>query len=173
MVLDSTENTLYFAYGSNLNQEDLDAWCKLKNCSRIDLETKKPIRAILNGYELAFDYCSSSRNCGVADVKVAPGKHVEGVLFEMTKGDMDSIKRKEGVAAHVYRPENITVRLPDGQEKDVKTYVVNVKEERCIPPSKRYLEIIISGAKNFGLSPEWIQTLNEIVPSDNGCQKRT
>ena len=57
----------YFAYGSNMDKGDLDSWCDKKRYKHLNLEIIKPTK--LSGYKLSFNYKSSSRNAGVANIK--------------------------------------------------------------------------------------------------------
>ncbi len=70
----------YFAYGSNLNQEDLNKWCRQRNRPLIDLKSKSPRTCILRDYRLDFNYYSPSRGGGAANIEPSLGEHVEGVL---------------------------------------------------------------------------------------------
>ena len=45
----------YFAYGSNLNQADLDRWCDNRPVPRLNLNQKTWQRATLEGCKLVFD----------------------------------------------------------------------------------------------------------------------
>jgi len=49
---------LYFSYGSNMNQKNIDRFCDRIQQPRIDLPSKNPRRGVLRGYKLDFNYHS-------------------------------------------------------------------------------------------------------------------
>ena len=159
----------YFAYGSNLNQEDLDKWCKNKGYCPIKFSSWK--RAKLKDYALVFNVYSNSRKCGVANIERKKGEVVEGVLFIITKEDLDKLDVKEGARGkkRKYEHHKISVETEEGKEvKNVITYWVPKEKttQDFIKPSKEYLNIIIEGAERYGLSKEWIDKLKQIPTKD-------
>jgi len=156
----------YFAYGSNLNQEDLDKWCKNKGYCPIKFSSWK--RAKLKDYALVFNVYSKSRRCGVANIERKEGEVVEGVLFIITEEDLKKLDKKEGHPKK-YQRHTISVRTEEGKEvKNVITYWVPKEKttQDFIKPSKEYLNIIIEGAERYGLSKEWIDKLKQIPTKD-------
>lgn len=87
---------LYFSYGSNMNQDDLNRFCKQVNRPIIDINTKSPKIGILKDHKLDFNYHSTELGGGAANFTPSPGDHVEGVVFEMSKEDMVTLDMKEG-----------------------------------------------------------------------------
>jgi len=156
----------YFAYGSNLNQEDLDKWCKNKGYCPIKFSSWK--RAKLKDYALVFNVYSKSRRCGVANIERKEGEVVEGVLFIITEEDLKKLDKKEGHPKK-YQRHTISVRTEEGKEvNNVITYWVPKEKttQDFIKPSKEYLNIIIKGAKRYELSKEWIDKLKQIPTKD-------
>lgn len=157
--------TKYFAYGSNLNQDDLNDWFRKRHPDKsILLNNKNPHVAVLDGYEIVFDYNSSSRKCRVADLKRSD-ERVWGVLFDMNSEDMKFIEEKEGVRKKIYHEELVEVKVA-GQRIKAKTYIVydKLRKQTSEPPSKQYLEYInkiIDGAERFELPKEWIGKLKK------------
>ena len=69
------EPLLYFGYGSNLDYEDWTKWCNDRDENPSGLKEIGP--AWLDGYQLIFDYYSSSRGCGAANlIKDSSGNSV-------------------------------------------------------------------------------------------------
>lgn len=161
------EQVYYFAYGSNMNQQDLDKYCINRQRPRIDLITKNPRTGILKKYRLDFNYYSSTRGGGAANLEgpLEPDSNefVEGVLFELTEDEMKTINSKEG-APNYYHQIDVMVALKNGGEvRNVKTYtVVENRKVPFTPPTKEYKQIMIDGAKAFNLSTGWIQKLEKI-----------
>lgn len=154
---------LYFAYGSNMNQKDLDAYCIKNSRPLINLEQKSPKPCLLKDYRLDFNYYSKRRKGGVANIEPASGECVEGVLFEINETDKKTLDQKEG-APLVYHKIPVTVMLGDGTKiENAITYIILEKlKTKFTAPTKEYKQIIIKGAKAFGLSKRWIMKLREI-----------
>ena len=154
----------YFAYGSNLNQNDLDAYCKKHSRSLIDLKSRSPKGCLLRDFKLNFNYYSKGRGGGVANIEHVKGEHVEGVLFSLSPEDEKTIDRKEG-APDYYHEIPVTITLRDGTiVGKVKTYIVceEKKQSHFVPPTANYKQIIVDGAGAFGLTGEWIERLEKI-----------
>jgi hypothetical protein len=97
---------LYFAYGSNLNQQDFDDWCSRRGFSKGLLRFHS--KANLPDFDLAFSYRSATRNGGVLDIKPRTGQLVPGVLFEIDDEGWDALDAKEG-APSVYKRFTVQV----------------------------------------------------------------
>ena len=67
------ENPFYFAYGSNMNLDQMEFRCPAA-------VVKENVR--LDGYRLAF--CGRHPGCGVATIMPEKGSHVDGVLWKIT-----------------------------------------------------------------------------------------
>ena len=158
---------LYFAYGSNMNQEDLDDYCRRNGKPFIHLASKSPKLCVLRDFKLDFNYYSHSREGGAANIEPARGEHVEGVLFDISDVDKETIDDKEG-APNYYREILVSVVLRDGTRiENVTAYTVCEDKKRGFtPPTRKYRQIIIDGARAFGLSEEWIKKLEKIPTKD-------
>lgn len=117
---------LYFAYGANLNQDNMSYRCP-------DAVAVQPLR--LNGWRLAFS--------GVATIQPDPAGTVHGALWAISDADELALDTFEGWPT-LYRKEIIRV---DGM--DVMVYVMN--SDRPWPPSSGYLETIAQGYRDWGL----------------------
>ena len=145
----------YFAYGSNLDLQDLDNWCKRKNETPPQLIN--PRIAILENYKLDFTKHSPSRNGGIADIVSSNNDIVYGVVFDVPQGK-EVLDKKEG-APSFYKICRIKVKLENGDVlDDVDTYEV-VDKDDFVPPTTKYVDIIIKGATDFGLPQSWIDKL--------------
>lgn len=154
----------YFAYGSNLNQDDLDKWCDKHGEPRLNLKSKAWHRATLHDFALSFNCYSRTRRCGAANIQPSPGECVRGVVFEITQPELELIARKEGTPK-TYVEKNVALELEDGTRVPSKTFHCCPGTERPdLKPSKEYLHIIIEGARRYGLDPAWIEKL-ELTPT--------
>jgi gamma-glutamylcyclotransferase (GGCT)/AIG2-like uncharacterized protein YtfP len=132
----SEEVKLYFAYGSNMNHEHMKHRCPKAKYLR---------KMILPDYELVFR--------SVADVQEAPGKKVEGALFEITKDCEKALDRYEGY------PNLYTKRVVD----NIMFYTM-VDKDRVYPPSEGYLWTIVHGYKDCKISTEDLsRAVNESI----------
>jgi cation transport regulator ChaC len=158
----------YFSYGSNMNQENMDRFCKKIGRPLIPLKDRAPRRATLKGFRLDFNYYSTLMKGGAANLEWSPDDQVEGVLFEMSEDDMKTLDEKEK-APSFYHRILVTVTLENGQSIDsVITYVAcDDKKTQFAPPTLDYKSDIVEGAKAFGLSSAWIEKL-EKLPTQPG-----
>lgn len=151
----------YFAYGSNLNQQDLDRWCDRHGRPFLNLRAKPWRRAALKDFGLAFNCYSRSQRCGPASIRPSPGEYVRGVAFEITQEEFRQIAQKEG-APETYVEKHISLTLEDNTAVPAVTFRCRPGTERPDRrPCKDYLRIIIEGAKQYDLHPDWIKKLEE------------
>jgi gamma-glutamylcyclotransferase (GGCT)/AIG2-like uncharacterized protein YtfP len=93
---------LYFAYGSNLNMEQMKKRCP---------DSLPFGRAILYNHQLVFK--ANPRGRGVADVVPVKGKRVHGAVYEVSKEDLKKLDRFEGTPT-VYKRQKIQVETSKG-----------------------------------------------------------
>lgn len=146
---------LYFAYGSNLDFGQMRTRCP----STVTLS-----KARLPGYRLAFTRYSESRSGGVADIQPSEENEVEGVLYEVSDEDAESLDEFEGVQSGDYTRINVRLTFPAGEV--LEAYAYKAAEQGEFQPSKAYMKHIITGAKYHGLSPEYIAMLEAIEAAD-------
>lgn len=134
----------YFAYGSCMNENDLH---------KSEPNAKKVGVGKLNDYRLAFNYFSSSRRSGAANIMEESGSIVEGIIWEVP--NLYKIDMREGAPFYY---EQLKVKVEDvktGELIDVTTYKVIPQMEAPwdIDPSEDYMNVISEGAAD--LSPEY------------------
>jgi len=162
--------TLYFAYGSNLSQEDLDDWKKGNpKHAHVDLKLKKVAIGFLPGYRLGFTRKSKSPRrefMGVADIVKTddePRSRVWGVIFSLTVEQDLAIADKEG-NSYAYRQLWVDVTDQTGVKHHCLTYeaiIENVKQRKYLyhRPSDKYCEVIRKGGEGHGLPHEFFKHL--------------
>ena len=143
----------YFAYGSNMERFQLKRLCP---------KAKFVAAATLADYELTFSGNSPMWGGGIADIRERPGKTVEGVLWEISEADRKVLDEYEGYPT-LYLNKEIQVRTRAGKAFTAFAYVM-ANPGREIAPSKRYKQLLISGAEEHGLSDEYIDFLETIRP---------
>ncbi len=152
----------YFAYGSNMHEEDLARWCRRKKYKPI-VPLKKEV-AVLKDWKLVFNYYSISRGGGAANIKPQKGCEVWGILMELTEEDYEKIREKEG-APNYYEEVSVKVVTRDGKViDDVKTFkVVKEREKRGFePPTREYLNLLIEAAEKYQFPKWYIKMLKSI-----------
>src|SRR4051812_4019852 len=130
----------YFAYGSNLDPDQLRERCPAASFVCV---------ARLDAHRLAFSRKSTRRSCGVADVIPDSGHHVWGAVFEISDADAACLDASEGFQRgrkiNSYRRKRVEViGLIAGAEErmQVETYIAN--PQPCPPPpSPEYIAQIV------------------------------
>ena len=153
----TSKETLYFAYGSNLNKAD---WNE-RTAINFDDAFEKVSCAWLPNFCLAFTRFAGSRGGGVLDVIVSPGSVAGGVLFAVKSPEAwEELDEKEGVGGGCYKRREVSVLLPDGSCRRAITYVVvDSRDTEGKPffyqPSKEgYLDIVREGLRAHGLAED-------------------
>ena len=115
---------MYFAYGSNMNLDQMAYRCPA---------AEAVCTAKLEGYELFF---AGRPGNGVASIRPKQGGAVEGVLWKLTQACEKSLDHYEGFPA-LYGKETVRVRGSDGTEHCVTavsyTHLDVYKRQLMIP----------------------------------------
>ena len=150
-VLSKNTANLYFSYGSNMDYYQLYRRCP--NAHFL-------MRASLKDFGLSFPRTASGwGGSGVAGFRPEEGSEVLGVIYYLPYGDF---ARLDGFEGHprCYRQADVTVQTDFGPIH-VKTYIAEEQGD-FFPPSKHYLEQMVTGAKLFNLDPVYLQRLLRI-----------
>ena len=120
-----------------------------------DLGWTRAEGAVLSGYRLAFDFDARSRWLGgAADIVSDEEGTVEGALYHLD-GDITVMDGWEGG----YRRIRVrVVLLSDRTERDAWTYEV-IDKGKQMTPSEVYVEQMLKGARQLGLSDVFIEEL--------------
>jgi cation transport regulator ChaC len=151
--MESEETLWYFAYGSNL-----DAGTFLGRRAMRPLATRV---AALHGFELRFDLPIGPGERGVANVAPRAGELVWGAAYQLLRGEAERLDRTEGVHRGVYSRLAVEVRAFDGESFSAFTYA----SQRGVAgrkPSRRYLGLILAGARLHGLPDDWLARLRAL-----------
>lgn len=150
---------LYFAYGSNMDEQRLKASNRCPNARFI-------FNAALPGYRLTFTRGADSAT-SAADAVPDPGSSVWGVVYDITDADRRQLDDLEGVAIRAYRPKEVLVH-PHGdieQRVMVLTYGASEPPDIPQPPSRECLDYLLRGARRWGLPAHYIAQLEQIEVS--------
>ena len=129
------EERLYFAYGSNINLDQMDYRCP-------DATVVEPVS--LENYELLF------RAGGVATIAPKEGGKVHGLLWSITPECERSLDRYEGYPTF-YKKKQVTVRDGLGRELSVMAYVMDERYRQPATPPRDYYNGILEGYRQNGL----------------------
>ncbi len=123
---------LYFAYGSNLDDEQMRARCA---------GARVVGRAVLPNHALAFGGFSHRWGGAVASVVRAKGASVEGLLYELGDVDLRALDRFEG---HPFAYERVVRLVLDehGRRRRVTTYLQPEDTFEAWVPQQGYFTVL-------------------------------
>lgn len=130
-----SEKKLYFAYGSNINLEQMACRCP-------DAQVVGPVT--LEGWELLF------RRGGFATIAPKEGERVTGLLWSLTQSCERSLDFYEGYP-RFYDKRMVTVRDGDGRSLSVMAYIMDERFREPILPTDTYYNGILEGYQQNGL----------------------
>jgi gamma-glutamylcyclotransferase (GGCT)/AIG2-like uncharacterized protein YtfP len=157
---------LYFAYGSNLNPEQM-----LRRCPG----HKVVGMAALRDHKLVFPLTSHDWGGGVAGLVPSHGPNVWGIVHELNEADLASLDRYEGYQGpddqhNLYDRQGVFVDLtrPDDDSipRRIRVLCYFARPSNPAPPSRRYLDAILAGARHHHLPDEYITALSKTVTAD-------
>ena len=129
---------LYFAFGSNLNRKQMKKRCK---------DSKYIGCYKLKGYKLVFRHMYYGG--GVADLDRKKNSTALGAIYKISKKDEKKLDEYEDFP-RIYIKKYFKL-----SGRKVMFYYMP-KKTKTIPPSKRYLNLIIQGYKDCGYKNNYI-----------------
>lgn len=141
-----SELMLYFAYGSNMNHEQMSKRCP---------NARFLCRAYLENHKFVYDGHSTTRKGPVANVVQENGNKVWGGLFEVNKDNLSALDYCEGYP-NSYNRTDLDIKDDEGIIRKAIVYSRTGKD--LGKPSKEYREITLQGARDCGLPNEYIQS---------------
>lgn len=155
--------TLYFAYGSNLNETYLKGWCRERGLTYPLGE--KVAKAYLPDARLVFNYFSPSHG-SMLNIKYQAGHVVPGVLFNVVPGGWDVLDAR-AKAEHQYKDIDIITLTDDGREHLAVAYQVAGADTSgdFVKPYPGYINIIREGFVKHGIDDALLKPLSEsLIP---------
>lgn len=148
---------IYFAYGSNMDHEQMQTRCPGHRVIAVGR---------LSNYALAFTRWSRSWNSGTADILPEMGKEIYGVLYDLT---LDDLKRMDKFADYPnsYVRQDVLVEnvgATHASSLPALTYVAI--RQGVFLPSKAYLNKMIQGAEKNKISERYLQFLKSLRTHD-------
>jgi len=154
MAKPATDTFLTFAYGSNMLTSRLRDRCPSAEAQGV---------ATLHGYELHWHKHSidGSGKCDVVRVDDAAAV-VYGVLFSIARSEKSDLDRAEGLGRG-YDEKQVDVSCCKGATHRAQLYVAT-KQDRLLKPYTWYKAMVVAGAREHGLPPDYMAQL-EAVPA--------
>ena len=132
---------LYFAYGSNLNHEQMQERCK---------DSKYIKNIFLKGYKLSF--CTIGQNYGAANILKTLGSKVPGGIWEISVRDEKELDYYEGF------PMKYTKDFFKLNDKKIMFYIMQ-RQHSFKSPKRQYVNIINQGYKDCNLDIEYLKKI--------------
>jgi len=153
-----------FAYGSNMDLEDLGLWLTTSNLPPARIVQAQAAKLI--GYRLVWNYFSATRGGGVANIERADGI-LPGVALRVDGSTLLALDKKEGYP-NCYGRCLAPALLSSGRQIRAWAYVVQAERvvDRVVPPTRHYKGLLVRGATRFELPAEHIAALSELHTTD-------
>ncbi len=144
-----------FAYGSNMHPE--------RRLSRAGLRPLEVVPAILRGWRLCFNIPGVPLlEPSMASITEAPGRCVHGVLLRLRAEEFHRLERSEG-GSDFYGRVEVEVETYDERRITARAFkAAPALETRETPPSRRYLDLLQTGARESGLDPQYCEQLDAL-----------
>ena len=162
-----SEDKLYFAYGSNINLDQMAYRCPAA-------QMVGPV--LLENYELLFR--GNANGNGVATIKPKEGQQVYGLLWRITPDCERSLDIYEGYP-RLYEKESVAVRDSAGRQLTVMAYVMTDGDRWRSPalPSEYYYQGILDGYLQIGLPTQalkqaWDHCVGEVQRETERSNRR-
>lgn len=156
----NSDPLLYFAYGSNMLTRRL-------------LGRTSSARAVgvarLPGHELRWHKVSKDGSGKCDIVPAAKENMVYGVLYEIALADKPALDQAEGLGWG-YREVQIEVQTDTGPVLALSYQATNI--DHGTKPYDWYKAIVVSGAREHELPPDYVQALESVVAVEDWNEQR-
>ena len=148
---------LHFAYGSSLSAKFLRQLCPTAVFQ---------MKAELPNFRITFPCYSQKRQGGISSIIPAPGEIVRGVLYEVNLREMEEKDVAESVPQGLYVRETYLVLGEDKRWHSADLYRC-AKPTGPYTPARSYVELMLEGAEEHHLDPNYIKELRWLIASLN------
>lgn len=151
----------YFAYGSNMSSRRLK-----KRCPSVQFKCVGYVK----DYELKFNK-KSKDNSGKANLVKQPGKVVWGVVFSISKEDLEELRKIEKGYELTFLEKVI---IEEGKEEKSYTFIANGNDnvDDNLLPYDWYLQHCLKGAQQHKLPNDYIKFLKRFRSMPDSDQNR-
>jgi hypothetical protein len=140
----------YFAYGSNL---DPGTFLGRRRMRPLTTEIAR-----LDAWRLCFDLPVGPGERGVGNVRRDANSYIWGVAYQLAGSEASRLDGTEGVGRGAYQRVAVTVETPAGILIEAFTYH-SPRGAKGRKPSRRYLGLLLTGARHHGLPRSYIEAL--------------
>jgi gamma-glutamylcyclotransferase (GGCT)/AIG2-like uncharacterized protein YtfP len=144
---------LYFAYGSNLDAEQMEERCP---------SAQLRFTAELRDHRLGFTYFSRRWQGGTADLVPEDGCSIWGVVYELAEEELPLL---DGFEAGYHRI-GLTVRRGNGEQQEVLSYTVR-GEKGAFPPTPAYRDKMLRWGRHWEFPDSYIEALGALDVNDS------
>ena len=144
---------LHFGYGSNLSIKSVR--------EELNPNAKFVMKGFLPNYEVSWPMWSETEQAGYSGIIEAPGELVHGALYEMTEQELIAMDNLEDCYKDLYKRETFLVLGEDDKWHEADLYRV-IDPKGPFPPARSYVEIMLAGARDLELDPEYIKKIEEL-----------
>lgn len=137
---------LYFAYGSNLDEDQMRARCPTSRMS---------FRARLRNHRLDFTYFSTRWLGGSADVLPHSGESVWGVVYELSPEELNQL---DGFERGYVR---VSLEVEDDARRRYSVVSYTAREKLTFRPNEIYLQKMLSWGERWKLPDAYLAQLRE------------
>jgi len=154
----------WFIYASSLDRQAFAEWTGQHNYALPDFAGAFPAR--LSGFRLAFDVESRFWGGAVASLTEDAQGSVEGLALPLPGSSRALVEHKEGAISGLYMPFDVQI-TPVAGGNPVNALAFRASPDRRLPkdapPSRRFVETLIRGAANAGLSAQYVEGLKKLL----------
>ena len=143
---------LHFGYGSNLSIKSVH--------EELNPNAKYVMKGFLPNFEVSWPMWSEEEQSGYSGIMEAPGELVHGALYEMTEQELIAMDNLEDCYKGTYKRETFLVLGEDDKWHSAELYRV-IDPQGPFPPARSYVEIMLAGARDLELDPEYIEKIEE------------
>ncbi len=143
----------HFGYGTNLNIDSVK--------KELIPNAKFVMKGYLPNFEVQFPFWSEEDQGGHSGIMEVPGELVHGALYEVTEQELITLDNMEGIYKDRYKRLTYLVLGEDGKFHKADLFRV-IDPKGPFPPSRSYVEIMLTGARELELDPEYIKKIEEI-----------
>lgn len=148
-------SSVYFAYGTLLDQTEMTRFCPSAKSLGIFR---------LPGYRLSFAYCKKNRPDGGCDLVSAPENLMFGVLYEMPPSELSNLSKLSGHGDGLWTDMQITLLDENDREVPAKTYIIPTPSGDFSPVAD-YVAPILKGLDQPGIPESYKNQVKEIIDS--------
>jgi cation transport regulator ChaC len=149
-----SETLWYFAYGSNM--------CRAIFVERRTIQPSTSTWGWLAGWRLCFDLPVGPGERGVANLVPDAAASTCGVLHRISIEEAALLDRTEGVHGGLYQRVAVAVAAAHGETITAFTYQSTLTPSPR-KPSPRYMGLLLDGAREHGLPPEYVAYLQSFA----------